>query len=495
MRPIVCGHRSRIPGGLWTSKVGGDIKEGDPTLTQFVVEGRADIKELRGHMKLFFQGVTITQRPRILTENEKNKIRTQFRASNKVPEDLDELEDEERAAILEKEEAALQTLFKQEIDKQLSIPKLFVYLSKKKPKTRMTDIHKTGTRIFIPNCSDGVFGAGRSLGDFDLGLKDIVDVLGFLGLVIVKLPTDEPKTDDPVVYGYVNLLSVRSAKIRTKAALHFDVVSDMILKISTFLDPSKERKISDLMKPLSFYRSLTTKVWLSHQIEQDIEVDFKATVKFLQFCDIFLVETQAKRLFDAVDIRKSQKLGMLEFENILMANDVLGPAPSDILFMDIYDSFKAVPNEENKEFGKFDGMDYSAFCEAMNMLGLNSVRLEDLQKAFCHAGSVKVHEIEHTYINLLQFKRGWLQVANVEQEMKKRKMKYDSGALSENRNRERLIRSITEIEKAYLDSLVTVNEMIEKVKRERRTKKDDNRREFDAFKDKLQHDAEKFEGD
>ena len=49
---------------------------------------------------------------------------------------------------------------------------------------------------------------------------------------------------------------------------------------------------------------------------------------------------------------------MSEFENFLMAYDVLGQAPEDILAMDVYDSFKFVNDPNFAEMGiKGDGMD------------------------------------------------------------------------------------------------------------------------------------------
>jgi hypothetical protein len=34
-----------------------------------------------------------------------------------------------------------------------------------------------------------------------IALKDVPDILTYAGAVVIKLPTDPPKTDDPVIYG------------------------------------------------------------------------------------------------------------------------------------------------------------------------------------------------------------------------------------------------------------------------------------------------------
>ena len=41
---------------------------------------------------------------------------------------------------------------------------------------------------------------------------------------------------------------------------------------------------------------------------------------------------------------------MIEYENFLMANDILGPGTIDLMLMDVYDTLKAVPKVE--EFGE-----------------------------------------------------------------------------------------------------------------------------------------------
>jgi len=65
----------------------------------------------------------------------------------------------------------------------------------------MPDIHKSGVRLQCKQSRDGAFGVAGSLGDFAIALKDVPDILTYAGAVVIKLPTDEPKTDDPVIYG------------------------------------------------------------------------------------------------------------------------------------------------------------------------------------------------------------------------------------------------------------------------------------------------------
>jgi hypothetical protein len=50
-------------------------------------------------------------------------------------------------------------------------------------------------------------------------LKDIADPLQYLGLAVVKLPEEEPKTDEAVVYGIVRFQSARGIKGTNMAPL------------------------------------------------------------------------------------------------------------------------------------------------------------------------------------------------------------------------------------------------------------------------------------
>ena len=63
----------------------------------------------------------------------------------------------------------------------MNSPQFLLYLSKKKPKMRMPDIHKTGVFLKVTGSTGGAFATQGSLGDFDVILKDIPDVLLYGG--------------------------------------------------------------------------------------------------------------------------------------------------------------------------------------------------------------------------------------------------------------------------------------------------------------------------
>ena len=57
-------------------------------------------------------------------------------------------------------------------------------------------------------------------------------------------------------------------------------------------------------------------------------IDFDYLLKLLDYSEIFLVDAQAKRLFDAVTFQKTEhgdgKMSLSEYENFLIAYDILG---------------------------------------------------------------------------------------------------------------------------------------------------------------------------
>jgi hypothetical protein len=221
MYPVVFSSRVDAPGGLWTPKIGGTFQEGDPSLTSFFIEGRADMKELAGHLRIYFQDVTFLQRKRALPDADRERIvNTYFEGIKNAKlrrealgQEVSDSEDEEDAEyVLKKKQthdAELEVLFAAEQNKEIPLPRLAVYLSKKKPKTRMTDIHKIGSRVLLHTNDLGLFGREGTLGNFEASLKDVPDALEYLGLVVVKLPNDDPKTETPTVFGFVKLQSAR----------------------------------------------------------------------------------------------------------------------------------------------------------------------------------------------------------------------------------------------------------------------------------------------
>lgn len=167
-------------------------------------------------------------------------------------------------------------------------------------------------------------------------------------------------------------------------------------------------------------------------------MDFATCKNMIDFCNIFLVHVQAERIFKAVDVKADGKIGLSEFENFLMAYDCLEQvawtalelsmfmsvvicfqfhyqASSDILLLDTYDSLKMIPDTKTfGEFGRFSGLDYSGFCEAIQVLGIRSKEEKDIVEAFCAAAKITQPQLSSTFLTLQQFKKAFLKMADLE---------------------------------------------------------------------------------
>lgn len=508
MNPVVFQKRVDIPGGLWSDKVGGEFQEGDPSKTTFYVEGKCEIKERAGRLRMFFQNVTLVKRRVIISDAEKEAFLKTYRTERGIaepspPGEETKDEDDETEEEKLKQQADLAQAYEEYVKiqqaKELVIPRLFVFMSRKTPKKRMIDIHKSGSKVLLNGDVDGRFGQERTLGNFEASLKDISDALDYMGVVVVKLAHDKPITEEPIVYGLVKLNSSRFNRVKTINALNLTEISETLAKVANQRqqengNEKNQLRVTEVLKPLNVYSMVASKAWVAFQREQGDEIDFPLCLKMLDYSEVFLVDAQAKRLFDAVDMRGGEKLSISEFENFLMAYDVLGQASTDLALLDIYDTLKFTPHvAQFGEFGNHDGMDYVGFQESMQMMGVE-IAEEELQKEFCQIAGVKPKDIETVYLSWPKFKKAWGNVCNVDKEFEKRNMKFDRGLLGIGRNKDKLLQMIDEKESTYFDNLNAINAIIDGIKNDRRHRKEEKKREHDAFKKGLQREANKFIG-
>jgi hypothetical protein len=220
MQPLIAPMRCYLPGGLWTPKLGGKISEGDNKRTSHIIEGKIEIKEFSNHLKIFFEGINIKKRIKILNEEERKAIGDAYKLSQlkkrkekrkiqgKDPDSDSETEDDTIKREKEEDEVIVNLIHEEEI-KEIPIPKLYTYLVRIKPKARMSGAHKIGSKIHLLSNKDGLFGRDGTTDTFSCSLKDIPDALAYQGLVILKLPQDSPKTEDSIIFGYAKLESAR----------------------------------------------------------------------------------------------------------------------------------------------------------------------------------------------------------------------------------------------------------------------------------------------
>jgi Leucine-rich repeat (LRR) protein len=500
MQPVIAPKRVLLDGGTWTPKVAGTIEDGNVD-APFVFEGKIEIKELGGHLKMFFHDVVDVKKKISLTEEETETIEKQYdlefeQKLMKLMENGEDIPTHEQA--LETRNVEVAALLKAALDAkndEVVLPsRLFVYLARRKPKTKMNDIARSGTKVHLPaDNGSGCIALKGSKGSFQASLKDVPDALAYQGCVIVKMPGDLPKTEQPLVFAVCRFQSAKSIKIHSVSQLGISDLNDVLSRLLKDADPSTRgpTKATDAIKSSSYYSHKAKNAWAKFHKDLDDEVEFDVFLKMLDSVDIFLCDAQAKRIFLAVDVDGSGEMGVSEFENFLMAYDVLGQAGADLAALDIYESLKMMPSAEFGEFSNHEGLDLSGFMEASEMLGLREgVEEEDLLRAF---GNGKKKDLDKLFLNHVDFKKAWLKVADLSTEFIKRGLKYDPSPMAQARARERLNRIITDQEDAYLDNLKKINDIVENVKKDRRQKKDDKKRDKGAHKEAMLHNAAKFQ--
>ena len=272
-------------------------------------------------------------------------------------------------------------------------------------------------------------------------------------------------------------------------------------------DKKQQSKADQRIKPLSLYRSLASKAFAALGLAADEEVryildsSFSQSILSLQLCqvdfqqccrlfdeaEIFLMyfnsetiyyeysvcngkimssQTQIRRLFEVMDLKKTGRIGILDLENMLIAYDVLDLAHvgTDLVVLDVFQSFKTSSAElqfqrelkkqqqREKETGKdpgqgtikaedvesedeskakekankkstdgegeevaVEGLDYSSFCEALQMLGVKQRDPDALKEAFCTGGAVRVELADTKFLTLEEFRKAFLLVADLPQ--------------------------------------------------------------------------------
>jgi hypothetical protein len=317
-----------------------------------------------------------------------------------------------------------------------------------------------------------------------------------LGLVILKLPEDPPVTEEPFIVALVKFETAKLMTIRTLAGLHLKDTLESILNLKNrekiAMEPLTMELVQATIKSLSYYRKVVKRTWIDFELEPDAEINFATFLRMVDHVDIFLLESQLKRFFDAVDIKKQGTVGQSEFENVLMAFDCMGQASDDLIFMDVYDTFKIQQTPTFLEFfSAQEGLDFSGFIESMQLLGVRKESSE-LLKAFCKGTGCKEQDVTQAFMSVVALKKAWSCVSAVDKELSKRKLPVERGLLAQGRNEERLLRHIADIESVYLANLVAISAFVDDIKQRVRKEKDARRVQSEQFKEQLHHHAARF---
>ena len=505
MYPLLSRDRADSAGGLWSSKFGGQFEEFTPnpsntdgSTKEFYIIGKADIRELGGYLRVFHSDIKIVKRPIVITDDYKAGLLAKYRDSKQVgdEENIDtDSDDDEETKIQKKETKAsiLENLIEVENNRPVQMKPIGVYLTTKKPKVRMVDVQTTATKLLIckPNSSapvgEGVFGKEYKVLDYQSPLRDIAvsALFNYQGMVALTVPTDSKLNDEPVIYGMLKLQSAKNMLRKTNDALQLTELTETLSKIFAKIAADVETSTSssavisqptDHVKSLKFYAEQADKTWLAFAKAPDEAVPFEVFFKMLDSVNLFMIQSQALRLFRAVDLEQDGRLGISEFETFLIAYDSLDMESqnANLVVLDVFDALKSTPldflveqeflddtggkvekessgsdeeakrrkKKENRRVQKkrskaqqkldsTQGIDYSTFSEAVQLLGVPPEVQSDpiaLREAFCVGGDVQEKDAADKYLSVHELRKGWLHLADVNHECKKRGMRTDLAA-------------------------------------------------------------------
>lgn len=311
---------------------------------------------------------------------------------------------------------------------------------------------------------------------------------------MVKLPQHPPITSEPIIYGLVKFESAEMMSIKSMSLMLIKDTSETIRNFQ-YHDLLRSHALSvDLIKKctksISYYRKLSVHVWNSFDLEPDVMIDFPLFSNMVDFVDIFLIESQLLRYYKAMNI--DEHMDLSGFENFLMAYDVLGYGSDDIFLLDLYDTFKIQQTPDFREFfTNKEGLDYSGFMECIHALGIRKESSEIL-KAFCVGNGCKESQISSVFMSHHAFKRAWVLLIDVNQELVKRDLTVETGLLTASRNEERLLRHISSMEEVYLHNLSSIRACLEDIKQSIRRDRDEKRIKAKKVKEKIHHQTDRF---
>ncbi len=161
-------------------------------------------------------------------------------------------------------------------------------------------------------------------------------------------------------------------------------------------------------------------------------------------------------------------------------------------------------------------LDYAGYCEAIEFLGVQNLSKLSLIESFNFAFGIladraKSYEAmdqktsipedeekigsgrKQAFLNYNQFKLAWLSLVNLTAELVRRGISTTN--LTRKKKKGLLLQYIDGMEVAYFRVLDQVNDIVGNIKTDRRMKKDAAKREMEAFRLQIQHDAQKFIGE
>eukprot|EP00752_Nemacystus_decipiens_P016507 g14756.t1 len=375
--PLLSKERANEPGGLWATKQYGDLKEGDRLRAEDYVTGSVEIRQLRSVFKLSFTDIVRVNRFKPAGVQE-------------VGAPADEESDESLAA-------------RQRIEREQNASvRLYVFLTKKKAKTRMADLEETAFLLRLDVGKEGCICFGKSFGNFDQGMLQVPNPTGYKGIAIAKRKMDEPKTDEPIIYAYARIVQKRRPVVASEVLLGLAEDKDRVTRYTKQAPTAKTD--DELLKSARKYTRTARKAWEAMSIPEDQNINFEGFKLAFDELNIVVMEGRALQLFKASDLGDTGTIGISELEVALMIHDVV-PTTAYLTPLDSFNVFD------------LDGggdISWVEFKEATEVIAGGKLTEEQAKELFDKADADKSGVIEYG-----EFKQAWLEMVDVEKEIKR----------------------------------------------------------------------------
>ncbi|CAM9380469.1 unnamed protein product [Ectocarpus sp. 12 AP-2014] len=432
--PLLSDERADEPGGLWATKQYGDLKEGDRLRAADYVTGSVEVRQLRSVYKLSFTDIARVNRFKPVEAQE-------------IATAGDEESDEIVAALRRAER------------EQNASVRLYVFLTKKKAKTRMADLEETAFLLRLEVGKEGCICFGDTFGNFEQGMLQVPNPTGYKGIAIAKRKADEPKTDEPIIYAYARIVPKRRPVVASEIVLGLAEDKDRVTRYAKAAPTVKTD--DDLLKGVRKYTRTARKAWEAMSIPEDQGIDFEGFKLAFDELNLVIMEGRALQLFKACDLSGTGMIGVSELEIALMMHDVV-PTTSYLTPLDSFNVFD------------LDGggdISWVEFKEAAEVIAGGKLNEDQTKELFDKVDTDKSGVIEYE-----EFKQAWLAMVNLEQEIKARGRRPAFGPMSSTRNRRILAQAVEDEDRATTEVFKAVRGRVDNVRRRARLLRDEKKK-------------------
>lgn len=127
-----------------------------------------------------------------------------------------------------------------------------------------------------------------------------------------------------MVYGYVRFATAQTQRLRSIEFLQLSEMINVMNRALRGVDEARPAtppgqksqksslsasmkappaKFGDNVRSVSYYRKQVERAWAKFELGEDDEVPFETALKMLDFLNVFIVDVQAERIFNTVDLQ------------------------------------------------------------------------------------------------------------------------------------------------------------------------------------------------